>query len=171
MYSCKVEREQQAGCLSRFRLHEAPIGSPANVQGVTMVITHSSTCARCVVQGIFCVNQYNRDSHGQGTLSHMLLRTTSYKHGRWAIVLHLQIAMHSSWASMHRLQHTCFNTGGKVTLTDAVAIPMAFHRLPVAAYTGAATITPCTVTSLGKETRCKDIFDVRRTQSETGDCL
>ena len=28
-------------------------------------------------------------------------------------------------------------------LTDAVAMPIAFHRLPVAAYTGAATITPC----------------------------
>lgn len=28
-------------------------------------------------------------------------------------------------------------------LTEAVAIPIAFHRLPVAAYTGAATITPC----------------------------
>ena len=28
-------------------------------------------------------------------------------------------------------------------LTEAVAMPMAFHLLPVAAYTGAATITPC----------------------------
>ena len=28
-------------------------------------------------------------------------------------------------------------------LTEAVAMPIAFHRLPVAAYTGAATITPC----------------------------
>ncbi len=27
-------------------------------------------------------------------------------------------------------------------LTDAVAMPIAFHLLPVAAYTGAATMTP-----------------------------
>ena len=33
-------------------------------------------------------------------------------------------------------------------LTEAVAMPMAFHRLPVAAYTGAATITPCKASQL-----------------------
>ncbi len=27
--------------------------------------------------------------------------------------------------------------------TEATAMPMAFHLLPVAAYTGAATMTPC----------------------------
>ena len=33
-------------------------------------------------------------------------------------------------------------------LTEAVAMPIAFHRLPVAAYTGAATITPCKTSQL-----------------------
>ena len=30
-------------------------------------------------------------------------------------------------------------------LTDASAVAIAFQRLPVAAYTGAATITPCII--------------------------
>ena len=30
----------------------------------------------------------------------------------------------------------------RAELTDAVAMPIAFHLLPVAAYTGAATMTP-----------------------------
>jgi len=33
--------------------------------------------------------------------------------------------------------------------TEATAMPMAFHLLPVAAYTGAATITPCKNDQLG----------------------
>ena len=36
-------------------------------------------------------------------------------------------------------------------LTEAVAMPIAFHRLPVAAYTGAATITPCNLFCIGNK--------------------
>lgn len=46
-------------------------------------------------------------------------------------------------------------------LTEAVAMPIAFHRLPVAAYTGAATITPCSTESMF--TGHKETFGVHET--------